>query len=117
MLPKAISLPLVLVVLLGGCSTYPPAEEVVACAASRFGSDRGIFSVKEVASSLLSGQKFAITYQKSGSPDRAIFIYDRTTGPISVQQEITYGNRVEITDAVDALRICAQGWGKADHGP
>jgi hypothetical protein len=90
-----------------GCESYPPAEQVTACAAARFGAKTGGFSVERGSASAFSGAEHAITYQKYGSTDYAIVIYNRTNGPVTTYQDISYGNHAEITGAVDAIRYCA----------
>jgi hypothetical protein len=111
-------LPLAVGALLAGCIAYPPAEEVAACAASRLGTERGTFTVTDLtSSSLLSARQSAITYRKNGSPDRATVIFNRRSGPTAVQQEVSYGNHAEIKRAVEAIRVCANGWSGRDHAP
>ena len=94
-------------VALAGCETYPPAEEVVACAAARFESKQGTFSVLKASSSRFSSAEYTILYQKNGSPDRAAMIYRQGHGLVTTQVEISYGNHAEIASAVDAIRSCA----------
>jgi hypothetical protein len=94
-----------------GCEKYPPAESVGACAAARFGEKTGSFSVERRSSSALFGEESAIIYQKSGSPDRAIVIYNRSNGPVTTFQDISYGNHAEIKGAVEAIEYCAQSAG------
>ena len=93
---------------LGSCEKYPAAEDVASCAAARFGTRTGSFSVVEQPGSMLFGRQFSITYQKHESPDRAIITYDRRHGPVSTFQDISYGNHAEIKGAVDAIEYCAQ---------
>ena len=90
-----------------GCEGYPPAEQVTACAAARFGVKTGSFSVEQRSLSALSGAQHAITYQKYESTDRAVVIYNRTHGPITTFQEISYGNHAKIIGAVDAIKYCS----------
>ena len=80
------------VALLAGCDNYPPAEDVAACAAA----------------SLFSATEYTITYQKAGSPDRALVIHYRRKGPVTTQVDISYGNHAEIAGAVEAIKYCAQ---------
>ena len=96
------------VVVLAGCESYPPAEEVAACASARFGTEHGSFSVTQQPGSLFSATEYRIIYQKDGSPDRAVVVYYRRNGPVTTQQEISYGNHAEIAGAVEAIKYCAQ---------
>jgi hypothetical protein len=96
------------VALLAGCESYPPAEDVAACAATRFGTEHGSFSVTQRSGSMFSATEYAIAYQKAGSPDRAVVIYYQGKGPVTTQVEISYGNHAEIAGAVDAIKYCAQ---------
>jgi hypothetical protein len=96
------------VAALAGCEAYPPAEEVAACATARFGSEHGSFSVTQRPGSLFSATEYNIIYQKDGSPDRALVVYYRGNGPVTTQQEISYGNHAEIAGAVEAIKYCAQ---------
>jgi hypothetical protein len=57
---------------------------------------------------MFSARKSMITYQKAGSPDRAIVVYYPSRGPVTTQVEISYGNHAEIGGAVDAIKYCAQ---------
>jgi hypothetical protein len=93
---------------LAACERYPPADDVAACAAKRLGTQKGVFSVATRSVSMLSSPEYAITYESKDTADRAVLIYSRTSGPISAEQQITYGNRKEITDVIDALRFCGQ---------
>jgi hypothetical protein len=90
-----------------GCTKYPTAEKVAACAAARIGVKNGKFIVAQRSRSMLYGAEYAITYQKSGSTDRGIVIYNRVRGPITSYQEISYGNHAEIKGAVEAIEYCA----------
>ena len=95
--------------VLAGCdASYPPAEEVAACASARFGTDHGSFSVTQQPGSLFSATEYSIIYRKAGSSDRAVVIYYRGNGPVTTQQEISYGNHAEIAGAVEAIKYCAQ---------
>jgi hypothetical protein len=94
--------------LLAGCERYPPAEDVAACAAARFGTEHGSFNVTQGPGSLFSATEYTITYQKAGNPDRALVIYYRRNGPVTTQVEISYGNHAEIAGAVEAIKLCAQ---------
>ena len=67
------------VAVLAGCESYPPAEEVAACATARFGTEHGSFSVTQRPGSLLSGTEYNIIYQKDGSPDFATLGFERVT--------------------------------------
>lgn len=96
------------VALLAGCERYPPADVVASCAALRFGTQHGSFSVMERAGSVLSSTEYVITYQKAGSPDRAIVVYNPRRGPVTTQVEISYGNHAEIAGAADAIKYCSQ---------
>jgi hypothetical protein len=96
------------VALLAGCESYPPAHEVATCAAARFGTAHGSFQVTERPGSMFSTTEYTITYQKAGSPDRAVVIYYQRKGPVTTQVEISYGNHAEIAGAVDAIKYCAQ---------
>jgi hypothetical protein len=100
---RKLSVPaaLVLAVVSSGCEDHPPAEKVTACAAQRIGSEFGTFSWKA-----LSGSQELITYQQRGGPDRAVITYDRRHGPVTVHQEISFGNHAEIKSAVEAVRYC-----------
>jgi len=100
-------LPLLAVLALAGCARYPTAEKVADCAANRFGAKKGTFTIAQRSRSILYGAEYAITYQKSGSTDRGIVIYNRVQGPISSHQEISYGNHAEIKGAVEAIEYCA----------
>lgn len=104
---RQFAVALVAGVAVGGCETYPSAEQVAACAAARFGTRSGSFSVAERPGSILLGRQFSITYQKEGSPDRAIVTYDRSHGPTATFQDISYGNHAEIKGAVEAIEYCA----------
>jgi len=68
------------IALLAGCENYPPAEDVAACAEARFGTERGSFSVTQRPGSLFSATEYTITYQKAGSPDRAVVVYYQRKG-------------------------------------
>jgi len=92
---------------LAGCEKYPPAEQVAACAGARLGAKTGSVSVERRPESALTGDEFAIAYKKHGSPDRVIVIYNRTNGPVTTYQDISYGNHAEIKGAADAVRICS----------
>ena len=94
--------------LLLGCDTYPAAKDVVSCAAARFPAEQGTFNAEERRGSWWSPTEYTIAYQKHGSSDRAIVVYNRRNGPISVHPEITYGNHAEIAGAVRAIELCAQ---------
>jgi hypothetical protein len=96
------------VAVLAGCDSYPPAEEVAACAAARFGTGHGSFSVTQQPGSLFSAPEFRIAYQKAEAPDRAVVVYYQRKGPVTTQVEISYGNHAEIAGAVDAIKYCAQ---------
>ena len=96
------------VALLAGCESYPPAEDVAACAAARFGTEHGSFKVTQAPSSMLFPTEHTITYQKAGSPDRAVVVYYQRKGPVTTQVEISYGNHAEIAGAVEAIKYCAQ---------
>ena len=96
------------VAVLAGCENYPPAEEVAACATARFGTEHGSFSVTQRPGSLFSATEYSIIYEKGGSPDRALVVYYRGNGPVTTQQEISYGNHAQISGAVDAIKYCAQ---------
>jgi hypothetical protein len=96
------------IALLAGCESYPPAEDVAACAKARFGTEHGSFNVTQRPGSLFSATEYTITYQKAGSPDRAIVIYYQRKGPVTTQVEISYGNHAEIAGAVEAIKYCAQ---------
>lgn len=87
---------------LSGCETYPPASEVAACAASRFGTDLGDFSATQ-----RSPSEEVIVYAKRGSPDVAIVVYTRSQGPVSTHQEISFGNHAEIMGAIEAIQFCS----------
>jgi len=91
-----------------GCTSYPPADQVAACAAVRFGSKTGRFSVVQRSWSLVSGTEHAITYQMHNSSDRAVVTYNRTNGPVAAYQDISYGNHAEITGAIEAIEFCAR---------
>ena len=95
-------------VVLAGCETYPPAEDVAACAAGRFGTERGTFSVHKLPGSSFFGTDYAIIYAKREAPDRASVIYNRARGPTTTDQTISFGNHAEIQGAVQAIRDCAQ---------
>jgi hypothetical protein len=105
-------LPLIIALALAGCARYPSAERVAACAAQRFGAKHGTFTIAERSRSMLYGAQYAITYQKSGSSDHAIVIYNRVHGPITSYQEISYGNHAEIKGAVEAIEYCASSAGE-----
>jgi hypothetical protein len=92
---------------LAGCARYPTAEKVAACAAARFGIKNGTFTIAQRSRSMLYGAEYAITYQKSGSTDHGIVVYNRVHGPITSYQEISYGNHAEIKGAVEAIEYCA----------
>jgi hypothetical protein len=94
--------------LLVGCESYPAAEDVATCAATRFGTEHGSFNVTQRPGSMFSATEYTITYQKAGSPDRAVVVYTKRRGPVTTQVEISYGNHAEIADAVDAIRYCSQ---------
>jgi hypothetical protein len=96
------------VALLAGCESYPPAEDVAACAKARFGTEHGSFNVTQRSGSLFSATEYTITYQKAGSQDRAVVIYYRRKGPVTTQVDISYGNHAEIAGAVEAIKYCAQ---------
>ena len=96
------------VALLVGCESYPAAEDVATCAAARFGTEHGSFNVTQRPGSMSSATEYTITYQKAGSPDRAVVVYNKRRGPVTTQVEIAYGNHAEIAGAVDAIRYCAQ---------
>jgi hypothetical protein len=96
------------VAVLAGCESYPPAEDVAVCAKARFGTEHGSFNVTQGPGSLFSATEYTITYQKAGSPDRAIVVYYRRNGPVTTQAEISYGNHAEIAGAVEAIKLCAQ---------
>jgi hypothetical protein len=96
------------VALLAGCDSYPPAEDEAACAAARFGTEHGSFNVTQGLGSLFSATEYTITYQKAGSPDRALVIHYRRKGPVTTQVDISYGNHAEIAGAVEAIKYCAQ---------
>jgi hypothetical protein len=96
------------VALLAGCESYPPAEDVAACAKARFGTEHGSFNVTQGSGSLFSATEYTITYQKAGSQDRAVVIYYRRKGPVTTQVDISYGNHAEIAGAVEAIKYCAQ---------
>jgi dihydroxy-acid dehydratase len=60
----------VLVAIIGvaapaGCESYPPAEEVAACATARFGTEHGSFSATQRPGSLFSATEYSIVYQKT----------------------------------------------------
>jgi hypothetical protein len=78
---------------------------VAACAAARFGI--GSFTITQRSRSILYGVEYSITYQKLGSTDRGIVIYNRLQGPVTSYQEISYGNHAEIKGAVEAIEYCA----------
>jgi hypothetical protein len=94
--------------LLAGCDAYPPAKDIADCAAGRFGTGQGTFTVEERRSSWFAATEYAIAYQKQGSGDRAVVIYNRRNGPGTVQSDITFGNHAEIAGAVRAIELCAQ---------
>jgi hypothetical protein len=96
------------VAALAGCASYPPVEEVAACATARFGTEHGSFNVTQRPGSVFSASEYSIIYQKDGSPDRALVVYYRRNGPVTTQQEISYGNHAEIAGAVEAMKYCAQ---------
>jgi hypothetical protein len=96
------------VALLAGCESYPTAEDVAACAAARFGTEHGSFNATQGPGSMFSATDFRITYQKAGSPDRAVVVYYKRKGPVTTQVEISYGDHAEIAGAVDAIKYCAQ---------
>jgi len=105
-----------LIALLGaltlvGCAKYSTPEKVAACAAARFGMKNGTFTVARRSRSMLYGNEYAITYQKSGSADRGVVFYNRVHGPVSSYQEISYGNHAEIKGAVEAIEYCASSAG------
>ena len=100
------ALPLLTVLALAGCARYPTAEKVAECAANRFGAKNGTFTITQRSRSLMYGAEYAITYQKSGSTDRVVVIYNRVQGAISSHQEISYGNHAEIKGAVEAIEYC-----------
>jgi len=108
---------LVATLVLGGCETYPPAEEVAACAAARFGTEHGTFSVRKLSGSSFLGAEYAIIYAKREAPDRASVIYNRTRGPVTTDQVITFGNHAEIKGAVEAISDCAQPEGQPSAKP
>jgi hypothetical protein len=103
--------------LLAGCDTYPPAEEVAACAAARLGTGRGTFSVRKLSESSFLGTEYAIVYAMRESPDRASVIYTRSRGPTTTDQVISFGNHAEIQSAVEAIRDCAQPESRASAEP
>lgn len=94
--------------ILTACEAYPPADAVVACAGARVEGKQGVFSVEKGPSSMFFGTEHSITYQKDGSPDRAVVLYTDRQGPVTTRMEISYGNYAEITTAVDAIKVCAQ---------
>ena len=96
------------VAVLVGCESYPTAGEVAACAAARLGTEHGSFSVTQRPGSNFFATEYTITYQKEGSPDRAVVVYYQRKGPVTTQVEISYGNHAEIAGAVDAIKFCAQ---------
>jgi hypothetical protein len=102
---KAV-LPVLAVLALAGCARYPTAEKVADCAANRFGTKNGAFTIARRSRSILYGAEYAIAYQKSGSTDRGVVIYNRVQGAISSHQEISYGNHAEIKGAVEAIENC-----------
>jgi hypothetical protein len=94
--------------LLAGCDSYPAAEDVATCAVARFGTEHGSFNLTHQTGSVFSATAYTITYQKAGSPDRAVIVYYQRKGPVTTQVEISYGNHAEIAGAVDAIKYCAQ---------
>jgi hypothetical protein len=98
--------------ILGGCDVYPPASEVAACAAARFGTERGAFST-----SRRSADEEVVVYAKRDSPDRAIVVYRRDRGAVNSHQNISFGNHAEIQGAIEAIRYCAQPGDRAKTGP
>lgn len=98
----------VAVAAIAGCGNYPSAEEVAACAAARFGTEHGSFTVTQRPGSMISATEYTIVYQKADSPDRAVMVYYQRKGPVTTQVEISYGNHAEIAGAVDAIKYCAQ---------
>ena len=96
---------------LAGCAKYSTPDKVAACAAARFGVKYGTFTVALRSKSMFYGSEYAITYQKSGSADRGVVVYNRVHGPVSSYQEISYGNHAEIKGAVEAIEYCASSAG------
>jgi hypothetical protein len=100
-------LPLFAALAFTGCARYPTPEKVAACAAARFGVKNGHFTVMQRSRSMLYGPEYSIMYEKFGSTDRGIVIYNQVHGPITSYQEISYGNHAEIKGAVEAIEYCA----------
>jgi hypothetical protein len=74
--------------------------------APREGLERvGTFTVEERRSSWFAARIRKIS--KQGSGDRAVVIYNRRNGPVTVQSEITSAI-MQISGAVRAIELCAQ---------
>jgi hypothetical protein len=89
-------------------ATHIRPRRISLTARGRFGTGQGTFTVEERRSSWFAATEYSIAYQKQGSGDRAVVIYNRRNGPVTVQSEITFGNHAEIAGAVRAIELCAQ---------